>query len=63
MSGSTGQLLLFDFDENTSSDLVNEIPTINLLDKFSAIDITVDQRISELEAEYCKRQEMIFLWI
>ncbi len=72
MSESSGQLLLFDlentsnglvfetFEENTSSDLVLNTPTFNLLDKFSAIDITVDQRISETEAEYCKRQEMIF---
>ncbi len=60
MSESPGQLLLFEYEENTSSDLVFESPTINLLEKFSSIDITVDQRISELETEYCKRQEMIF---
>lgn len=60
MSEITGQLAIFDFEEILQSNLVNEPLTINLLDKFSTIDITVDQRISELEAEYCKRQEMIF---
>lgn len=59
MSEVTGQLL-FNFEESIQSNLVNITPTINLIDKFSSIDITVDQRISELEAEYCKKQEMIF---
>jgi len=59
MSENTGQLLLFDFEE-TVEDIDNAMPQFNLLDKFSAIDIQVDQRISEIEAEYCKRQEVIF---
>lgn len=59
MSENTGQLLLFDFEE-TVEVIDNGMSQFNLLDKFSAIDIKVDQRISEIEAEYCKRQEVIF---
>lgn len=59
MSENTGQLLLFDFEEAVE-DIDNAMPQFNLLDKFNAIDIKVDQRISEIEAEYCKRQEVIF---
>lgn len=60
MSENTGQLLLFDFEETVDVVIDDVIPQLNLLDKFSAIDIKVDQRISEMEAEYCKRQEVIF---
>lgn len=60
MSEAIEQLGLFDFEESIPSNLVVETPTVSLLDKFSSIDISVDQRISEFEAEYCKRQEMIF---
>ncbi|MFY0521537.1 hypothetical protein ACOMCU_27545 [Lysinibacillus sp. UGB7] len=60
MSKYAGQLLLFGLDDNDPNETVYEAPKLTLLDKFNAIDISVDQRISEHEVEFCKRQEMIF---
>lgn len=60
MSEYGGQLLLFELEDNVLSEVAHEEPTLSLLEKFEAIDISLDQRISEYEDEFCKRQEMIF---
>lgn len=33
---------------------------MNLLDKFSAVEIKADNRISEEDKEYCNRQQLAF---
>ncbi|ACA42300.1 hypothetical protein [Lysinibacillus sphaericus] len=66
------QLMLFDIDSFATSqktvveEVINEVvvttnPLGNLMERLNAVEITTDNRISEIELDYCKKIEAVYL--
>lgn len=64
--------MLFDIDSFATSqktvveEVINEVvvttnPLGNLMERLNAVEITTDNRISEIELDYCKKIEAVYL--